>query len=400
MIATWYRWGVELPSSVTQVTVGETTYYVVGTAHVSRRSVDDVREVIAAVEPDVVCVELCDARLAALTTDGAFRNLDVFKVVREGRTLYLLAHLALASYQRRIGATLGVKPGAELLAAVDAAKERNIPLALVDRDINITLKRTWRNVGLWKRLMLVASLFGGGESNDPGGEITADTVEDLKETRALNEMLTELSKALPQVKGPLIDERDAYLASKTTDAGVGKRRVVVVVGAAHVPGMAPKLGTKIDRAPLEVVPPPALWWRLAKWIVPVAILGLLIFFALRSDPETFARAMIAWMVPTMIGAGAFTLIAGGTLLSVIAATFVSPIARVYPLVRTGIVVGIVEAWRRKPSVADCERLADDADSFRGMRRNPVTRILIVAVASSLGALIGFWIGVGWVASVL
>jgi pheromone shutdown-related protein TraB len=390
---------VELPSSVTQVTIGETTYYVVGTAHVSRRSVDEVREAIAAIEPDVVCVELDPARLAALTKESSFRDLDIFKVVREGRTLYLLTHLALAAYQRRIGATLGVKPGTELLAAVDAAKERGIPVALVDRDINITLKRTWRNIGMWQRMKLLASLVAGGDSDDPGGEITADTVEDLKETQALNEMLTELARALPQVKGPLIDERDAYLASKTTDAGAGKRKVVAVVGAAHVLGMVPKLGTQIDRAPLEVVPPPALWWRLAKWIVPVAILGLVILFALRSDPETFARAMLAWMVPTMIGAGAFTLIAGGTVLSVVAATLVSPIARIYPLVRTGIVVGIVEAWRRKPSVADCERLAD-IDGFKAMRRNPVTRIIIVAVASSLGALIGFGVGVGVVASVL
>ena len=161
----------------------------------------------------------------------------MFKVVREGKTLYLLAHLALSSYQRKIGASLGVKPGAELLAAVNAAREKGIPVELIDRDINITLKRTWANLGLWKRSMLLSSLLVGWEDDDKGEAVTEKTVEDLKEPKALSEMLTELGKAVPEVKGPLVDERDQYLASKMIEAGRGKSKVVAVVGAAHVPGM-------------------------------------------------------------------------------------------------------------------------------------------------------------------
>src|SRR5690242_1856690 len=127
----WYAGRVELPASVTTLAAGDTTFHVVGTAHVSRRSVEEVREVIAQVRPELVCVELCKGRYDALTKDSAFRDLDVFKVVREGKTLYLLAHLALASYQRRIGERLGVKPGAELLAAVEAAREAGVPVALI-----------------------------------------------------------------------------------------------------------------------------------------------------------------------------------------------------------------------------------------------------------------------------
>ena len=147
---------MDLPNSVTTLELGDTKYFVVGTAHVSQRSVDEVRQVIAEVKPDVVCVELDKTRHDALTKDSAFRDLDVFKVIREGKTLYLLAHLALSAYQRRIGANLGIKPGAELLAAVKAANENGIPVALIDRDINITLKRTWANLGLWKRSMLLS----------------------------------------------------------------------------------------------------------------------------------------------------------------------------------------------------------------------------------------------------
>jgi len=395
----WYGRGVELPASVTTLTRGDTTFYVVGTAHVSQKSVDDVRTVIDTVHPDVVCVELCKSRFDALTNDSAFRDLDVFKVVREGKTLYLLGHLALASYQRRIGASLGVQPGAELVTATKTAAKRDIPVELIDRDINITLRRTWRNVGLWRRLTLLWSLLGGGDDeNDDGKGVTAETVESLKEPKALSEMLTELGKAVPEIKGPLVDERDQYLVSKMREAGEGKKTVVAVVGAAHVPGMTKQLDAPIDRAALETVPPAALWWRVAKWVVPLAFLAILIYIAKVSDAESFAKTMLAWIIPTSVGAGLFTAVAGGSPFSIGAAMLASPVARVYPLVRTGIVVGIVEAWRRKPSVADCERLPDDTQTMKGFWKNPVTRILIIAVASGLGALIGFGVGVGWLAS--
>lgn len=389
----WYEGGVDLPPSVTTLEHAGTTYHVVGTAHVSQRSVEEVREVIAKVKPDVVCVELDKGRYDALTKDSAFRDLDVFKVVREGKTLYLLAHLALASYQRRIGASLGVKPGAELVAAVEAANESSIPYALIDRDIQITLKRTWKNIGLWRRMRLLIDLIA--PSPDEEGEpITADTVEDLKEPKALSEMLTELGRAIPEVKTPLVDERDQYLVSKMLEAGAGKKTVVAVVGAAHVPGMSARLHEPVDRAALERIPPPALWWRIAKWVIPLAFLALLIYLATQMNAATFAKTMLAWIIPTSLGAGTATLVTGGSIFSVISAIVAAPIARLYPLVRTAVVVGIVEAWRRKPSVQDCERLQDDVQTMKGFWRNPVTRILLIAVASSLGALIGFAVGVG------
>jgi pheromone shutdown-related protein TraB len=383
---------------VTEVVRGGTTYYLVGTAHVSQRSVDEVKAVIDQVKPDVVAVELCKARYDALTKDSAFRELDVFKVVREGKTLYLLAHLALSSYQRKIGATLGVKPGAELLAAVNAAKDKGIPVELIDRDINITLKRTWANLGLWKRSTLLASLMVGWEDDGKGKPVDEQAIEDLKEPKALSEMLAQLGEAVPEVKEPLIDERDAYLASKLTD--VGARRVVAVVGAAHVPGMTPKIGTPIDRAPLDKLPPPSKLWTAIKWLVPLLFIAALIYGWRWSDSSSFAELMLAWIAPTSIGAAGLTLLAGGSLLSVLSALVVAPIAAIHPLLGTGMVVGVVEAWRRKPSVADCERLPDDIQSLKGFWRNPVTRILLIAVASGLGTAIGFWIGVGYVASLL
>lgn len=406
MCVACYAPGVEvppLPASVTELVHGGTTYYLVGTAHVSQRSVDEVRAVIAQIEPDVVCVELDKARHEALTKDSAFRDLDVFKVVREGRGLYLLAHLALSSYQRRIGATLGVKPGAELLAATEAAKARAIPVELIDRDINITLKRTWRNLGLWKRSQLLTSLVVGWEDDDDKEEAPrpiGEQIEELKEPEALSQMLAKLGAKVPEIKGPLIDERDQYLASRLVEAGAGKKKVVAVVGAAHVPGMVPQIGQSIDRAKLDAIPPPSLVWTIIKWLVPLLFIAALIYGWKWSESSSFAELMLAWILPTSIGAGGLTLLAGGSPFSVLSALLVAPIAAIHPLLGTGMVVGVVEAWRRKPSVADCERLPEDIQSLRGFWKNPVTRILLIAVASGIGTAVGFWIGVGWVASLL
>src|SRR6185437_10505596 len=130
--------------------------------------------------------------------------------------------------------------------ATKTAAKRGIPVELIDRDINITLKRTWRNLGLWRRATLLFSLLGS-DDDDKGEPITKDTVEGMKQQQALSEMLAELGKQVPEIKGPLVDERDQYLVSKMRDAGEGKQTVVAVVGAAHVPGMTAQLDQPIDR---------------------------------------------------------------------------------------------------------------------------------------------------------
>lgn len=404
-----------------------TPIHLIGTAHVSARSVEEVREVIHRVKPDVVCVELCQGRYDALTREGAFRELDVFKVVREGKGLYLLAHLALGSYQRRMGQQLGVKPGAELLAAIEAAREVGARVELVDRDIHTTLKRTWANLGLWKRSQLMASLLIGFEAADPppakgkanakgkpgepdpaaadpvgkamtSGELSADDIEQLKEPKALSEMLAELARALPEIKQPLIDERDAYLMSGIEDAARGAREVVAVVGAAHVPGMRQQFGKPVDRAALARLPPASKVWTAIKWLFPILLVAGLVWGAFNSDKVSAEDVLVALVLPTSIGAGGLTLLGGGSIFSVVAAVLIAPIAAIHPLLGTGMVVGVVEAWRRKPTVVDCERLPDDIASWRGFVRNPVLRILLVAVLSGLGTFIGMWVGAAWIAT--
>ena len=393
---------------MTQLEKDGTTFHVVGTAHVSRRSVEEVTRVIEELRPEVVCVELCQGRYDALTQENAFRTLDVFKVVREGKTLYLLAHLALASYQRKMGNALGVKPGAELLAAIESARKVGARVELIDRDIHTTLKRTWSNLGLWKRSMLLSSLlvgFGDDDDDDARGksgkkELTAEDIEQLKEGKALSEMLDELARALPEVKKPLIDERDAFLVSGMEHSANGARDVVAIVGAAHVPGMRRQFGQTIDRDALARLPPPSLLWTIVKWAVPLLLVAGLVWGAFHSENVSAQDVVKALVLPTSIGAGALTLLAGGRPLSVLTAIVVAPVAAIHPLLGTGMVVGVVEAWRRKPTVVDCERLPDDVTTLRGFWRNPVSHILLVAIASGLGTALGMWLGAAWIVTLL
>jgi pheromone shutdown-related protein TraB len=397
---------VTASSSVTTLEKNGTTFHVVGTAHVSARSVEEVTRVIEEIRPEVVCVELCQGRHDALTQENAFRNLDIFKVVREGKTLYLLAHLALASYQRKMGNALGVKPGSELLAAIETAKKVGARVELIDRDIHTTLKRTWANLGLWKRSMLLSSLLVGfgedddDDTDDKKQELTEDDIEKLKEGKALSEMLDELSKALPEVKTPLIDERDAYLVSGMEDAARGAKDVVAVVGAAHVPGMRKRFGQPVDREALARLPPPSLLWTIVKWAVPILLVAALVWGAFHSENVSAQDVVMALVVPTSVGAGVLTLLTGGRPLSVLTAIVVAPIAAIHPLLGTGMVVGVVEAWARKPTVVDCERLPDDVTTMRGFWRNPVSRILLVAIASGLGTALGMWLGAAWIVTLL
>ena len=366
------------------------TIFLVGTAHVSDESVAEVRRVIEEVRPDAVCVELCQTRYQALTDADRWKKLDIFKVIREGKTLLLLANLAIGAYQRRLGAELGIQPGAELLAAARVADEVGARLELVDRDIQVTLRRTWGNVSLWNKVKLLSAVVGATFS---GEKVSAETIESLKDRANLSEMLEEFARFLPQVKEPLIDERDRYLMSgiERTDG----ERIVAVVGAAHVPGMMKAFGQPVDRAALEALPPRKRWVGMLKWIIPALVLAAFSYGYLRHEGETLQAMVVAWVLPNSVAAALLTAVAGARPLSVLTAFLASPITSLNPLLGAGMVVGLLEAWLRKPTVADAERLSHDAQSLRGFYRNPFTRVLLVAFMSTLGSALGAWVGAGW-----
>jgi pheromone shutdown-related protein TraB len=376
--------------------LGEKTVHLLGTAHVSRRSVEEVEELIRHVRPDSVCVELDRNRLEALTDEGRWRKLDVFQVIRQRKVPFLLATLALAAYQRRIGDRLGVRPGEEMLAAVRCAEEVGAEVVLADRDVQITLRRTWRNLSLWQRMRLLGALLAGGVSDDE--EITDETVEALRRGETLGDLMQEFARHFPQVKTPLIDERDAYLMARIEQAP--GPTVVAVVGAAHVDGMIARLGQPFDTATVERVPPPGRLVWLVKWIIPVVILSAFAIGYRRHAGEGLEEMVWAWLLPNSILAALFSLLAGSRLVSAAVAFLASPITSLNPTIAAGMVVGLVEAWLRKPTVEDCERVREDATTLRGIYRNRFTRVLLVSFMASIGSALGGWIGATWVVTLL
>ncbi len=373
----------ELPSTVTSIDLEGREVFLVGTAHVSKKSVEDVRETIEAVEPDTICVELCEARYQNIIQRDSWQKLDIFKVLKEGKAPLLLSSLVMSSFQKRIAKTLGVTPGAEMIEGIEQARERGSSLSLADRDIQVTLRRTWRRLGLWTRFKMLGQMIGGLFVTD---SLDEETIEQLKNEEQLTDMLDTLAQAFPNVKSTLIDERDTYLAQKIRDAG--GQRIVAIVGAGHVPGIRNQIHQDHDLAPLIEVPKPSIVGSLLKWGIPLVIIALLALGFLRGGlEESIASAWLWFLINgslSAVGAAA----ALGHPLTVLSAFVAAPITSLNPLIAAGWVAGLVQAWIKRPTVEDLENLPEAITSLKGFWGNPTSRVLLVVVLANLGSTLG------------
>ena len=391
------------PASVpVTVSLGERTVLLIGTAHISERSVAEVRDAVAREQPDCVCVELDASRYATMSSERHWMELDIRRVLKQRKGFLMLTNIVLHSFQRRLGMDLGVQPGAEMAAAVAAAEAGGIRFALCDREIQVTLRRAWRKTGWWGRLKLLAALLAAGFSNE---KLDGEQVEALKERGALQSMLDELADYLPQVKEVLIDERDRYLAQRIFEAG--GERVVAVVGAGHVPGIERWLSAYRQRAPraeeldeLDHVPPPARLVRLLPWTIPALFAALVGYGFLRAGAEVTIEKLAQWVLVngTLAALGALAALAHPV--TIISSFAAAPVTSVNPTIGVGIVAGLIQAMVRKPRVVDFENLSQDVSSVRGILRNRVTHILAVFFMSSVGSAIGTFVGLSFLTSLL
>jgi pheromone shutdown-related protein TraB len=369
-------------------------YTVIGTAHVSRASADAVRELAASGEFDVIAVELCQARYDALTAERKWTDLDLYRILREGKAGLVMANLALSAYQRRIAEQFGIEPGAEMRAAAVAAKEYGLPLQLVDRDLATTLRRSYASVPWYKRLYLMTGLAVGMVSSE---EIDEEAIEKLKEGDILESTFTEFAEHSPQLYEALISERDRYMAARLREenAGATGNRVLVVIGAGHMEGLAKHLtdGQREpanERSELEALPPRSRWPRVIPWAIMILILtGFFIGFS--RSPELGWQLVFIWVAINGGLAALGALLARGHPLTVLSAVVAAPITSLNPTIAAGMVTGLVESWLRKPRVSDLENLRFDITTVRGWFRNPATRILLVFFLSNLGSAIGTWV---------
>ena len=369
--------------------------YLVGTAHVSASSAELVSSVIGGVRPDAVAVELCESRFQSLQDPDRWRNTDILTVLREGRGYVLLAQLLLAAFQKKLGGKLNVKPGAEMVRAMEAAREYGAALVLADRDVRITLKRTWASLGFLSMFKLLFSTAGGLLDEN---QIEEQDIERLKTADALAEVMREFAEAFPSVRRTLIEERDQYLAMKIKHAPGST--VVAVVGAGHVTGILKWFDQEIALAPLEIIPPPKLHKRILSWLIPGLVVAMIIYGAIGLGPKTSFDMLSTWFWINGVFAASGALLAFAHPLAILTAFVAAPFTALHPLLASGWVAGIVEAILRKPRVADLASIADDAGSLRGWWRNRATRILQVMALTNLTGSIGTFVGAWMVARLL
>ena len=361
---------------------------ILGTAHVSSESVELVRNQIEEWGPDLVAVELCPSRMAALTEPESLDSEDLLKIIKEGRSAMILLQSALAAQQRRMGISSGEKPGAELLAAVNAAEESDIPVEMIDRDVVITLRRAWRKMGMIEKWRILNALLW--EEDDE--EVSIDEV--LGDSDLLSSMMEEARELAPRAGEVLIDERDSFLAGRIQQIR-GKGKVLAVIGAGHLSGVVQNLGepameTTSRLAELSEEPPKSVWPIALMAAIPVFLLGAVGWMAYNGEMEELKQTAQTWLVLNALLAGLGVLIARGHPLSILVGAVASPITSLNPTLAAGWFAGYTQLKVASPTGKDAQDFLklDETSLFW---KNRVGRVLLVTALGNVGSMVGAWL---------
>ena len=361
---------------------------ILGTAHVSSESVELVRNQIEEWGPDLVAVELCPSRMAALTEPESLESEDLLKIIKEGRSAMILLQSALAAQQRRMGISSGEKPGAELLAAVNAAEESDIAVEMIDRDVVITLRRAWRKMGMIEKWRILNALLW--EEDDE--EVSIDEV--LGNSDLLSSMMEEAREVAPRAGEVLIDERDAFLAGRIQQIR-GKGKVLAVIGAGHLSGVVQNLGepameTTSRLAELSEEPPKSVWPIALMAAIPVFLLGAVGWMAYNGEMEELKQTAQTWLVLNALLAGLGVLIARGHPLSILVGAVASPITSLNPTLAAGWFAGYTQLKVASPTGKDAQDFLklDETSLFW---KNRVGRVLLVTALGNVGSMVGAWL---------
>ncbi|MBU4002322.1 MAG: TraB/GumN family protein [Proteobacteria bacterium] len=361
---------------------------ILGTAHVSEESARQAQDLINTLKPDTVCIELCESRYHAIRNKQKWQETDIVQVIKEKKAFFLLSNLILTSFQKRIADKFEIKPGEEMIRAIETGESIGAQIHLVDRDIRITLSRVWHAMGLWSKMKLMFQMLLSLGDVD---EIEAADIEKMKQEDVLETLLAEIGKSMPELRAILIDERDAYLSQKIKHAPGEK--IVAVVGAGHLPGIREKWETEQNIEALEILPPKTRMSEMMKWLVPAFIVGVFIAGFFYGGASVGKDMIVYWLMASGLLAGLGAVLALAHPLTILASVLAAPITVLHPLIAVGWVAGLVEAIRRKPKVKDFEDLGEDILSIKGFWKNKITKILLVVVFTNLGASIGTFVAI-------
>lgn len=357
----------------------------IATAHVSKESVELVKKVIDEERPDSVCIELDEDRYQNLIKPKDWENTDLIKVIKSKKVGFMVANLFLGSYQKRMAAKLGTAVGGEMIQGIESAKETGATLVLADRNIQTTFLRIWRKLNFWDKIKLVGSLLFTSEDDT---EFTSDDIEKLLEEDMLESAMSVLKKEFPKIGEILISERDQYLAAKIKEAP-GKK-VAAVLGGGHVPGIKQEIFKEQDIEAISVVPPKSHFSKIAGWIIPALITGLLVY-SFVINFQTGLQQLSAWVLWTGILAAIFTALSFAHPLSILTSLITAPLTTLHPLLACGWFTGLTEATLKKPTVKDVQNVQTDIFSFKGFFTNRLLKTVLVMFMANLGASIGTFI---------
>lgn len=377
------------------IEVNGTCYTLLGTAHVSKASADEVRRLIASGEFDAVALELCEPRYNSILKPDHMASMDLFQVIREGKAGMVAASLAMGAFQQRVAAQSGIEPGAEMKAALEEAEKAELPVVLVDREIGVTLRRVYHNVPWYQRLNLIAGLFASLVSRET---VSAESIEELKEGDVLEATFSEFAEKSERLYQPLIAERDRYMALRLFESGREKhhKNVLVVIGAGHLKGLkqhleAPAPADPVtEREELETLPPKGRVLRTLPWVVAALVLtGFVIGFSRNTDLGI--QLVAEWFLINGILSALGSAIALAHPLTILASFLAAPITSLNPTIGAGFVAAGVELMLRKPKVADFSSLREDVSKLRGWWQNRVSRTLMIFMLASIGSAIGTYV---------
>lgn len=405
LFSTWFQKKAEDESweenhPIVKKKYGKQNIYILGTAHVSRQSVEAVEKIANHSKTSMVCVELCQNRYDSIMDKDKWKKLDIISVIKSKKIYLLMSSIILSAFQKQMGEKMDIRPGQEMITALEIAQKREIPIGLVDRDIQITLKRAWQNIGFWGKMLLFSEILAGLLFRF---EIEEEEIENMKRKDVLEQLLDNLPRRYSHIKKIIIDERDQYLAQKIKDEAdqhPDQKNILVVVGAGHLKGIDHYFEEKIDLKPLELVKNKSPWIAAAKFFIPVILLMTVIYLISdTSDWNKIMKSIYAWIIIKALVSGIFALVILAHPVALLGAFLTAPISNFNPVLKPGWVSALAEAHFRKPTVSDFESISEDISSIKKFFRNKVLRIFWLVMMPQLGSSLGTGIALWYISSI-
>ena len=362
---------------------------ILGTAHVSTASVEAVREQISSFKPDLVAVELCESRHQALTSNRRLDKEGLLKVVKEGKAPLVLLQSLLAAEQRKMGLDEGQQPGAELLAAVQEAEAAELEVALIDRDIQTTLRRAWKKMRFFEKVKILWSLLGDDKDED-----APEVSELLEDQDLLSSLMEELRTFSPGAGTVLIDERDVFLAGKISQLDRSGKKILAVVGAGHLKGIEKHLSsesvvTEDTLSELNQLPKRGRFSKSIPWLIPAFVMSLMIYFIATGEQVNLIEMFTVWTAANAVFAALGCALARGHPLAILTAAAASPITSLNPTLAAGWFAGYVQLKIKEPTAEDLQQFLK-LESLGSFWSNKAGRVLMVTSLSNLGSMAGAW----------